>query len=596
MVSFGKIFVSALLFSCCDAFIPQQPCHHQSPALYKSLITSDIDNEVVYTPPKRPDYPLYSAAEITQAQNEAENRARNAFDMYAMNALFVNIEERAKPLPCSISSDSPSLTLPSDLSPGCLLRIGPNGANKKEGFLDGDGMVHAITLPPPGEERRDIMYSATYVDTNGRKLERNAGNGEKFAGTLGAAPYGLPMLAGLLNNGLTFKTLDVQKDTCNTAIAVSGSRILALMEQAPPSEIAFDKGGNMRTVESFARLDGAVPKAPINGGNLGAHGRTDSTTGERVHVSYQSNSRPYVRVDTFTDDWKLKSTIGVDVPTPVMVHDLALTPTYTVIFDFPLTVRPQRFLSNAFPVEYEPQNGARIGLTPRGRTTDDTIWFDVECGVVLHAVNAYERDDGMVVLHAFNSIPDPSSSYILEYTPAFLYEWVLDPKTGTVVSERCMNPDVCVEFPICHISGERTPTTYGLITTGIGGPLLEFSTPQSGVTLDGVVEFALEDDGNLVAGDVANRYDLPAGWHFVSEPTTVDKTSGDGHYLLVIATYVPPVDENYLSVAKDGQSMKSQLLILDGECISNGPVTIVDLPKHVNYGLHSEFVDWDILE
>ena len=40
--------------------------------------------------------------------------------------------------------------------------------------------------------------------------------------------------------------------------------------------------------------------------------------------------------------------------------------------------------------------------------------------------------------------------------------------------------------------------------------------------------------------------------------------------------------------------IKSRLLILDGECISNGPVTTVDLPYPVNYGLHA-FLDWSLL-
>lgn len=410
------------------------------------------------------------------------------------------------------------------------------------------------------------------------------------------------MLGNLLRNGLTFGTLEVQKDTCNTALAVSGKRILALMEQSPPSEIKFDMKGKMTTVESFTRLDGAIPKAPINGGSLGAHGRTDPITGERVHVTYNSSSRPFVRIDTFSDNWKLTSTIGVDIPSPVMIHDCALTRNYVVLLDFPLTVRPERmFLQNKFPVEYEPQNGARIGLTPRGFADDQTIWFDVESGVVLHAVNAYEREDGSVVVHAFKARPDTSSSYILDYTPSFLYEWLLDPVTMEV-TERCLNPDLMVEFPTCAVSGEKVSACYGLVSTSIGGPLMEFKTPSSGVLLDTVVKFALEDDTGrgYVTGDVTSRFDLPDGWHSVSEPTVVAKTGGIGEYILLIATYVPMADQmnkgNHVTVATDGKSMKTQLLILDGDCIATGPVTIVDLPYHINYGLHSEYIDWDMMD
>ncbi|KAL7431184.1 hypothetical protein ACHAXH_001467 [Discostella pseudostelligera] len=584
---------------CGDAFqrptIPIPRHHHIGP------LSSDTTTEAVLLPSKPKNSP-YSAAQICEAQAIAEAQARIAFDAIAMNALFVNVDERPEPMACAISVDSPTSQLPLDLPPGCLLRIGPNGAPINDGFLDGDGLVHAITIPPHGAQRH-VMYSSTYVDTKGRKLERAAANGRTFLGTLGAAPEGLPMLANLFRNGITFGTMDVQKDTCNTALAVSGRRILALMEQAPPSEIKISKTGRMRTVESFARLDGAVPPAPLNGGSFGAHGRTDPTTGERVHVSYQSTSRPYVRIDAFSADWKLLSTVGVDVPSPVMVHDLALTPQYTIILDFPLTIRPRRMLlSNKFPVEYEPQNGARIGLTPRGSNSGETQWFDVENGVVLHAANAFEMDDGKVVIHAFKSFPTEKSSYILDYTPSFLYEWILDPTTGKTIKEHCINPNILVEFPICETSGQEASTVYGLVTTGIGGPLLQFKTPQSAVLLDSVAKFALEDDAVLgtLKGDLIDRYDLPAGWHFVSEPTVVKKTSGEGHYVMLLATFVPPTDLNnnrdHVTVARDGKSMRSQLLILEGEAISNGPVTRVDLPHHVNYGLHSAFIDWSILE
>lgn len=543
---------------------------------------------------------ILSPTEILERQSDAEATARSIHDNYALNALFVNIDEQPKSQPCTISSDSRTSELPEDLPPGCILRIGPNGASKEEGFLDGDGLIHCVTLPPNG---KDIMYSATYVQTKGRKVERAKRIKSKenitFKGTLGAAPFGLPMLGSLFQNGINFATLDVQKDTCNTALAVSGDRVLALMEQSPPSEVEFSKEGRMRTVESCTRLDGAIPWAPINAGSFGAHGRTDPDTKERVHVSYNSNEPPFVRVDTFAEGWKLTSSKGVDVPAPIMIHDVILTKKFVVLMDFPLTIRPRRFLQNMFPVEYEPKHGARIGLTRRGTNADDAVWFEVDSGVVLHAANAYEREDGKVVVHGFKSVPRGSSSYILDYTPAFLYEWILDPLTGKTVNERCLNPDVLVEFPQIedNVVGKRASAAYGLVTTSIGGPMLQFKTPEVGVLLDGVVKLALEDNdcSEIFAGDVIDRFDLPKNWHLVSEPTVVTKKGGNGHYILLMATFVPTADETrtHVDIATDNKSMKSQLLILDGKSLSQGPVTTIDLPRHVNYGLHSLFLDWD---
>ena len=573
---------------------------------------------------------------------EAERAGRSSHDLRAMNALFVNLPERPDPLPCSLLP--PSSSLPPDLPRGCLLRIGPNGAPPDMGFLDGDGMVHCVTLPPDGEG--PPLQSSTYVDTEGRRLERarrlemeedrrrgegagddddddggGAGAGDPpptFLGTLGAAPRGLPMLAALVRNGLAFGTLSPQKDTCNTALAVSGGRVLALMEQCPPSELGVGRDGTVRTVACKERLGGAVPVGPINGGSLGAHGRTDPRTGDRVHVSYRSEARPYLRVDTFGEGgggWKLRHTRGIDLPAPVMVHDLALTERYVVLLDFPLTVRPARFLLDRFPVQYEPENGARIGLVPRdgggGSGGDhggegEPLWFAVESGVVLHAANAYEREeDGCVVLHAFRSVPAGGASYIMDYTPAYLHEWILDPATGgTVVSERCLNPDVMVEFPevVADRVGRRAGSCYGLVTTSIGGPMAQFKTPESAVLLDGVVRMALEDGEGTGAGDVLGRFDLPAGWHSVSEPTAVARTGGrGGTYVLLIATHVPPEGEDgaggmdHLALARGEGSkpMRSRLLVLDGDDLGAGPVSTIDLPSHVNYGLHSLFLEWD---
>ena len=558
---------------------------------------------------------------VEERRRAAEVHARSIHNNDVMNALFVDVPERPDPIPCKIRNHSEkkdgysSSLLPLDLPRGCLLRIGPNSPDTSMGFLDGDGMVHCITLPPTSSSDNDddddhsILYSSTYVQTKGRTLEAQAnknreyGDEEKvFLGTLGAAPKGLPMLASLLQNGLSFGTLDVQKDTCNTALAKSGERVLALMEQSPPSELAVSKDGKVRTLEAFCRLEGAVPPGPINGGSFGAHGRTDPKTLERIHVSYSSTDTPFVRVDTFDPNWKLKSSVGVDVPAPVMMHDCAITTNHVVLLDFPLTIRPRRFLRNAFPVEYEPSNGARIGLIPRTNKHNPPAsgqWFEVESGVVLHAVNAYERvDDGCVVVHGFKSIPKGTSSYILDYTPAFLYEWILDTATGTCVQEGYLNPDLMVEFPATGDAqvGQPMGAVYGLVATTIGGPL-HFKTPQVGVVLDGITKLALEADAakNVAKGDVLGQYDLPSGWHMISEPTIVSKTGiNSGHYVLGIATYVPEDRScDYLTLAKEENSMKSRFLILDGDNISDGPVATIDLPHHMNYGLHSMFLDWE---
>lgn len=595
----------------CDAFVPslvdRSRRHFSSQVVSQSPAPFPIQaftTEVLE--PTIPEIPKVTE-DILDAQQRAEQMARNRHDVFAMNALFVNVPEHPDPTPCIVSQGP----LPKDLPAGCLMRIGPNGATKEDGWLDGDGLIQCVVIPPADKASSSWspsppIFSSTYVKTRGRSLEHQSSGrvdgGKRFRGTLGAAPNGLPMLQNLMKNGLDFQTMVVQKDTCNTALAVSGDRVLALMEQSPPSEIQISKDGRLRTVANMCRLDGAVVDAPITGGSFGAHGRTDPRTGERVHVSYSSATKPFVRVDTFAENWNLISSVGVDVPAPVMIHDCAITDQYVVLLDFPLTVRPSRFLRDAFPVEYEPTNGARIGLakrrqTSRVRNDSQPQWFTVEAGVVLHVANAFERSDGKVVVHGFKSLPKGESSYILDYTPAFLHQWILDPATGNVVEDRCLNPNELVEFPIVEdrFVGSNPGCIYGLQATSIGGPLYECKTPHAGVLLNSVIKFSTNEGS---AGDVVSRYDLEPGWHFCSEPTVVTKTSQKGHYVLLYTTFVPENDardKSYDEMARDGSSLRSRLLVLDGDDISSGPRSIVDLPYHMNYGLHSLYLPWDKL-
>jgi hypothetical protein len=143
----------------------------------------------------------------------------------------------------------------------------------------------------------------------------------RYKGSLAKAPRGWPLGLAMLQNMINFRTTQAQKDTCNTALAEHGGRVLALMEQSPPTEIEITKSGEVRTKECMTRLDGAIPSAPLTGGNLGAHGKFDYQTGQQIHVSYDPSSEPCVRVDIFEEllptskrrGWQLCQTVVVDI-------------------------------------------------------------------------------------------------------------------------------------------------------------------------------------------------------------------------------------------------------------------------------------------
>ncbi|GKY90763.1 hypothetical protein MPSEU_000049200 [Mayamaea pseudoterrestris] len=537
----------------------------------------------------RPPSETESPAPPQSPQELAEEQARARHNNEAFNALFAHADEHLQPTPLTFTAP-----LPADLAPGCLLRMGPNGAPPEDAFLDGDGMIHSISFPPASSGLQP-QYSCAYVNTAGRQMEA-VSNGKRFIGTLGAAPQGWPLLGALVRNMINFRTIQGLEDSCNTAVAQHGSTVLALMEQGLPSEIRIKQDSSMETVQAKTTLNGAIPNNDIlSGGQLSAHGRTCPITGERIHVSYCSATKPYARVDIFgverdldsgnVQGWKLKRSIPVnDIDVPVMIHDSAITENYVIILDFPLTIRPERMIRNMFPVEYEPAHGARIGLVHRHDESRQTQWYDVEAGVVLHTMNAYEDANGRVVLQALRSEPRCDESYLSQYASAFLYEWVLDPTTNKL-SEYFLNKDTLVEFPVIddRYTGMDAKEGYAVSVASIGGPLRVNRNPKVGITLDGVVKLSLSGDDN---GRVLSRYTLPQRWYGVSEPTVVPKKDSEGCYVFVVATQVP------LEAPTNMET--SRVILLDGDDLSR-VVWEAELPFTVPYGLHSSYIPWDEL-
>ena len=485
--------------------------------------------------------------------------------------------EQLAPAPATVARGA----VPGDLR-GAILRNGPNARpwGSGGGWLDGDGMVHAVVLGDEG-----ATYSRAWLRTAAFAKEEAAGPGKLFDGSL-VAPQGFKLLVNLAKNFAN--ALQPQKDTANTAlVALADGRCLGLMEQCKPCEFRISSDGTLETLAAGSTLGGGIESGPhpLSGGALTAHFHGDPVTEELVGVTYSSTSQPYGRVD-FLDarTGEITRTIGVDMRSPVMLHDSAISRKHVIILDLPLTVRPARMLLDRFPVEYEPDFGARLGLT--SRETGETRWVDVEPGVVLHTVSAHENGDGATVLRALRSLPDTPTSFIGAYTPAFLYEWVVD--GDACVRERYLS-SVPVEFPAIdpRCVGSAAPCAYAIRPVTIGGPN-RYGPPAEGILIDAVVKFDLADlhDGDAATSDadcVAAEWVAPAGYFVVSEPSVVPKRGGrpgDGAYVLVFVT----------NVHDDGETRDSKLVVLDGDALAE--VCELDLPNDVPYGLHSAWVDW----
>jgi carotenoid cleavage dioxygenase len=563
---------------------------------------------------------------------EAALRARGGLPSSA--PLYVPCACEAAPAACTVVAGA----LPADFPAGWLLRVGPNpdpvehaARRGTAGFLDGDGMVHAVAFHPPpsasaAEARpaapsaaaRRATYARRWVATEGRAAERARGSplaaSGFYDGTLGSAPYGWPLLGAMARNMMRFGR--ATKDTCNTALALHGGTLLALMEQGLPAELELGADGDVHTRRAGSDLGGAIPPDPLTGGALSAHGRACGVTGERYTVTY-GTTWPYARLDVFpaAADGPVASVRLGGLRVPCMLHDLELTspglsrpaqesggtpppesgrpasasPGHVLVFDLPLTLRPRRLLSNRFPVQYEPAGTARVGFVRRGDGgtglaaggDEGVAWATVAPCVVLHSVRAVETgcapsaDGGgrttTVVWTAVRSVPPAGASFVSSYTPAFLHEWTFEVEAradGTVraacVAERALNEEVPIEFPTARAAtvgdlggGERGGKGDG---GGDGGGRAVGSHAYAMAVVaadDGLVEYASPRDALLFDGFVKMALDDGDGARAQKGGSAAGDVVGryrlaEGEWAVSEPTLVPRVRAEGGDAASDG--------------------------------------------
>ena len=203
---------------------------------------------------------------------DAQVRARHdQHNNEIMNDLFRPVtKESEAPLPGRILAGA----VPSDFPGGALLKNGPNAHFEASGgWLDGDGMVHCCVVSPAGDDEF-TAYSRAWVRTEAFKKEEAAGR-RLFDGSL-VAPKGLGVLWALFLN--TVRALQPQKDTANTGLLpIGGGRVLAMMEQALPSELQVFRDGSVRCSPQppSQALRGPPPRAARASDRCGPHAVCD---------------------------------------------------------------------------------------------------------------------------------------------------------------------------------------------------------------------------------------------------------------------------------------------------------------------------------
>jgi len=416
--------------------------------------------------------------------------------------------------------------LPAELD-GLYLRNGPDpippvDPASHHWFL-GDGMVHGVRL----RGGRAEWYRSRWVGS--RRLANHRGLADVPGPNWNGSPTG----------------------PNTNAIGFAG-RLWAIVE-AGGCPVELD-----RELETVGRNDffGTLP------GAFTAHPKLDPETGELHAVVYAwAEWLDHVQYVVVGRDGRVRRTVDVPTKGMTMLHDMSLTKRFAVVYDQPVTVDFELAMAGRFPFRWNPDYGNRLGFLPREGAASDIAWVDAPLGYCFHPLNAYDREDGSVVIDLCTYRSLFASDLLGPFGDGFarLERWVVDPARGTlaatVIDER---PN---EFPRVRESLVGSRHRYGWCANPGPDPAAGWPTVKH--DLEAGTRQSFDHGPRRAAG----------------EPVFVPREGGRDEDDGWIVTFV-----------HDLAAGKAELVLLDARDLGRGYVARVLLPERIPFGFHGNWV------
>lgn len=413
---------------------------------------------------------------------------------------------------------------------GRYLRIGPNPVTPPNPatyhWFVGDGMAHGLRL----KDGKALWYRNRWI---------RSGDVSK---ALGEEP--VPARGGR------------ERGNANTNILGIGGRTWALVE-----------AGNS-PVELSDELDTIAinPFDETLDGPFSAHPHRDPETGEFHAVCYKADVMDTVWHTVVGADGAVVREEPIAVEHGPSIHDCAITAHFVLLFDLPVTFSMKTLIGgHPFPYRWNPDHKARLGLLPRTGSNEDVRWVDVDRCYVFHPCNAYEEEDGTVIVDVVAHDRMFAESYDgPEGSRSAFERWTVRPGADTV--ERTVVDDTMQEFP--RFDERRTGRPYRYAYTMAG------ENP--------------DDMPGLITDTRLFKYDLEEGSRQVHD---FGPRRHPGEFVFVPKSDGSAEDEGWLvGLVVDMAAETTELAILDAADFEADPVATIRLPHRIPPGFHGNWV------
>ena len=324
--------------------------------------------------------------------------------------------------------------------------------------------------------------------------------------------------------------------------------------------MALAEGGRPVAIDNQLQTLGLPSTHPSLVRGMMAHAKIDPSTGEMFGFR-QDWVPPFLRYLVFDDTGQEVLNCEIDMESPCMMHDMAITRSSAIFFDLGVSI-DLALLEHGLPipVRWYDDRPCRLGIVPRngGRAT----WVEIEPCFIQHVVNAYDDTDGTIVLDVVR-YPwyfrfDPRAKRFVPNPLANLWRYRIDVQAGQATAHQLDDSDV--ELP--RINEAKTGGEYRYLYT---------VEQPSDSEMRGVLKY------DLRSGALDRHFVAPGDQN--SEPIFVPRAPGadeDDGWILV-CVYRRTTDT-------------SDVLILDAKDIAAPPVATVQLPRRIPAGFHGAWV------
>ncbi len=296
-----------------------------------------------------------------------------------------------------------------------------------------------------------------------------------------------------------------------------------------------------------------------------AHPHLDPLTGETHAVCYNAMDPDVVWHTVITPEGKVRRHEPVAVQDGPSIHDCMITPNYVIIMDLPVTFSmPALIAGDSFPYRWNPKHAARIGLLPREGRGSEIIWCAVAPCYIFHPANAYETEDGKVVMDAVVHATMFADGHHGPNSPSSAFESLeIDPAARKVT--RTVIDASPQEFPRADERRIGQPYRYACTV----------ALPEGG-------DPAFLGDPRLF------RHDLGTGTREVHD---FGPGRAPGEFVFVPAHATSAEDEGWLiGYVIDTGTNTTDLVILDAQAFSGPPVATITIPHRIPPGFHGNWI------